>query len=140
MEEARADTTPPFLGAQHGMSVLLVEKDTLGGTCLNRGCIPTKCFLSDTDLFDQAKRSSVLTGSDGLGFNLMAMLQRKANVVNTMVGGLTKIMASHHIEIINGRASLEGSGRLWVGSRLYKAKNIILATGSQPAVPPFHHY
>jgi dihydrolipoamide dehydrogenase len=129
-------------GAQHGLKVLLVEKDALGGTCLNRGCIPTKCFVYDSKLFEAAKKSSILTGTDSLAIDPHKMLNRKRTVVNTMVNGLGSLLKSNGIDIVNGTARLLGTGKLQVKTSEgpgmnYSARNIILATGSKPAVPPF---
>ncbi len=126
-----------IIAAQHGLSVLLAERDALGGTCLNRGCIPTKSFLADTGLLEKATHSPVLTGTDKLKLDLKAMVARKNKVVTTMVTGLSKIMDSHGITVVSGQARLEGPGRIRIGPRLYKAENIILALGSRPAVPGF---
>jgi dihydrolipoamide dehydrogenase len=129
-------------GAQHGLKVLLVEKDTLGGTCLNRGCIPTKCFVYDSKLLKAAKISTVLTGNDSLAVDPLKMITRKRSVVKTMVDGLAGILRSNGIEIIQGRGTLLGPGKLQVQpaggpARIYKARNIILANGSKPARLPF---
>jgi dihydrolipoamide dehydrogenase len=129
-------------GAQHGLKVLLVEKGALGGTCLNRGCIPTKCFVYDSKLFKAAKSSPVLTGADSLAVDPLQMVARKRSVVKQLVGGLSGILSSHGIEVVSGSGQLIGSGKLRVqttegSGRNYEARNIILATGSKPAVPPF---
>ena len=72
-------------GAQNGLNVLLLEKEALGGTCLNRGCIPTKCFIHDTKLLESAKTSQVLTGNENLSVNPVEMVSRKRDVVKGIV-------------------------------------------------------
>ena len=128
--------------AQNGLKTLLIEKDTLGGTCLNRGCIPTKCFVHDTKLFHGAKTSSLLKGADSLSFDVRQMVSRKRGVVKTLVGGLDAIMRSHGIEVAQGVGEVIAPGRLRViaagaAAREVQAKHIVLAMGSKPAVPPF---
>ena len=130
------------LGAQQGMRVLLVEKETLGGTCLNRGCIPTKSFVHDTRVLATARESGVLTGKSGLGIDIGLMVARKNKVVAANVGGLEAIIRSRGIDIAIGLGELSGPGCIKVRSALgepqtYHARNIILANGSRPAVPGF---
>jgi len=129
-------------GAQHGLKVLLVEKGALGGTCLNQGCIPTKCFVYDSKLFKATKSSPVLTGADSLAVDPLKMVTRKRAVVKQLVGGLGAILSSHGIKVVSGTGQLLGPGKLRAqttegAGHNYEARNIILATGSRPAVPPF---
>jgi len=129
-------------GAQLGLKVLLVERRQLGGTCLNRGCIPTKCFIYDSKLFQAAKRSRVLAGTDSLTLDPLKMMQRKQKVVNKMVAGLNHILDTHDIRIVRGTGHLLGPGRLRIeGSEapdeMVQANHIVLANGSRPAVLPF---
>lgn len=128
-------------GAQRGLKVLLVEKDSLGGTCLNKGCVPTKCFVSDSKLFHSAVASSVLSGREQLGIDSEKMVARKRNVVDALRKGLRVLMRSNGIEVVEGRGRLLSSGRLsveqrGVGESEVRARHIVLATGSRPAVPP----
>lgn len=129
-------------GAQKGLSVALVEKDMLGGTCLNRGCIPTKSLVYDSKLFKAAKSAAILGGSEGLYVDAAKLLARKRQVVSTMVNGLEKIVKSQGVDIIQGTGVLAAPGRVQVtpeeSSPLsLEARNVILAMGSRPAVPPF---
>ncbi len=129
-------------GAQNALKTLLIEKDALGGTCLNRGCIPTKCFIRDTKLFHGAKHSPLLVGAEGLSFDARQMILRKRGVVKTLVGGLDAIMKSHGIEVAQGTGEVIGPGRLRVSTagaaaREVQARHIILAMGSKPSMPPF---
>ena len=99
-------------GAQHGLKTLLVEKDALGGTCLNRGCVPTKCFIYDTKLFYGAKSSPLLKGADALSLDVQKMVARKRGVVKNLVGGLGAIMRSHGIEVVQGAGELTAPGKV----------------------------
>jgi len=130
--------TAAIRGAQHRLKVLLIEKDSLGGTCLNRGCIPTKSFVYDAKLLHAAKNSSVLTGTSTLSIDLGKMVARKRQIVKKMVGGLKTVIQSHRIDLIQGRGVLNAPGCVSVhladGSfRHYQVANIILAIGSRPA-------
>jgi dihydrolipoamide dehydrogenase len=129
-------------GARHGLKTVLAERDALGGTCLIRGCIPTKCFIYDTKLLHNAKTSSVLKGTETLSLDTGKMVARKRKVVKNLVGGLGAIMRSHGIEVAQGAGELAAPGRLMVkgpdgSAREYPFKHIILATGSRPALLPF---
>lgn len=129
-------------GAQHGLKVLLVEKDSLGGTCLNRGCISTKCFIHDAKILEAAKTSQVMMGIGTLSIDLGKMVARKRQVVKTLVSGLGKIMDDYEIDVDQGVGELIAPGRIRVGpsgesTKEYGVKHIILATGSEPAVPAF---
>jgi len=129
-------------GAQQGLKVILVEKDSLGGTCMNRGCIPTKCFFYDTTTLEAAKTSQVLTGAGRLSIDPSKMVARKRHVVNTLVSGIEKIMKSYGIEVVQGFGELIAPGRMMVRranglSKEYQSRHMILATGSKPALPDF---
>ena len=103
-------------GAQNGLKTLLIEKDALGGTCLNRGCIPTKCFIHDTKLFHGAKNSPFLKGTKALSLDMREMVSRKRGVVKTLVGGLGTIMKGYGIEVVQGKGEVTAPGRLKVSA------------------------
>ena len=131
-------------GAQSGLKVLLVEKDALGGTCLNRGCIPTKCFIHDTKLLQEAKTSQVLTGAGSLRIDISRMIMRKREVVDRLVKGVDTILKSHSVEIAPGHGELMAPRRTKIhyqdgSSKEVESRNVILATGSRPADLPFLH-
>jgi dihydrolipoamide dehydrogenase len=129
-------------GAQKGLKVLLIEKDTLGGTCLARGCIPTKSLYYDSKLFKAARSSSVLSGTETLSIDPLKMKARKQQLVQALSGGLESVIGSNGIKIVSGMGQLVSPGRLKVVApdgtiAFFEARNIILATGSRPAVPSF---
>lgn len=128
--------------AQEGLKVLLVEKDRVGGTCLNRGCIPTKSFLSDLKIFEEARTSKVLTGVEGLGIDIHEMVKRKDKVVGMQVRGLVGIIQSYGIRLEQGKGELITPESIAVSGKdgkknEFKARNIILAGGSKVVVPSF---
>jgi len=127
--------------AQMGARVLVIERDELGGTCLNWGCIPTKVFLSDVKPLRRIKISSVYEGKEGLSLNLKKMVNRKNEVVSTMADGIATLFKSNHIHCVRGGASFLGSKTIGVvqdGKReTYAANSIIIATGSTAGtIPP----
>jgi len=129
-------------GSQQGLKVLLIEKDSLGGTCLNRGCIPTKSLIYDTRLLASVKSSKILNNTEPVSIDTAGMINRKRNVVKTLVGGVGAILGSHGVDVVNGLGELIDPGKLRVAlsdgsAKEYQAKKVILATGSRPTVLPF---
>jgi len=128
---------------QYGLSVAIVEKDKLGGTCLNRGCIPTKAMLSSAELFAKIKKSDSygITVSD-FSVNMQQVIDRKNEIVSLQVGGLDKLFKIRKIAVFNQFGSIvtgnidEHSVKLEDGTIL-EGKNIVLATGSEPLDIPF---
>ena len=130
-----------ILGARQGLKVLLVEKDSLGGTCLNRGCIATKSMIYDSRLYRAVRTSPVLEGVNLLSISGEKMIQRKRQVVQGLVAGLDAIIRSNGIEVVKGNGELLGPGKVAVAHgrqsrREVQCRGVILATGSRPAVPP----
>ncbi len=130
--------------AQLGLSVALVEKRaTLGGTCLNIGCVPSKALLQSSHLFHQvghdAAEHGIVVAPPQL--DLPAMLARKQQVVDEVVGGLGLLMKKNEIQVIRGTATLESGHRVRVsgeeGDQHLTGRYVILATGSQPVELPF---
>jgi len=128
--------------AQLGARVTLIEKDRIGGTCLNRGCIPTKALLSDAKLLRSLKRSPVFESILSEGFNpLHSMMERKKKVVQEMVRGVELLLQSYRITVKSGQADLLGTDRIVFQDRegrqeTIDADGIILAPGSQTKVLP----
>lgn len=122
--------------AQGGKKVCLIEKQFLGGTCLNVGCIPTKTLLSHADLFHRMSHAAefgIELGS--ILLNYAKMKQRKDSVIEKMRKGLQGLLQSNHITIIQGQAEFISSKELKItGKQTCKveAEQIIIATGSEP--------
>lgn len=129
--------------AQLGMKVALVERyPTLGGTCLNVGCIPSKALLDSSEHFHQAAThfSDHGIGIGKLSLDLPAMVARKNAVVDATVKGIEFLMKKNRIEVFHGHGSFVGPGRVQVKKAegetlLLEAPKIIIATGSKPVVP-----
>ena len=127
--------------AQLGGRVLLVEKDQLGGVCLNWGCIPTKTLLKSADKWRELQHCEEfgLKAAD-ISFDFAAIAARRDAVIAQLRGGVEQLVKSNDIEIKRGTARLLGGGRVAVaaggGTEEVTAKAIILATGSSPAALP----
>lgn len=126
--------------AQKGACVCLVEKDKVGGTCLNRGCIPTKALYS-TALTLQRIRGAGAHGIDAgeIRFDYSRAAARKDDVVTKLVSGVEQLLKGNGVDVFRGEASLEGPGRVKIRREdvtgHIRAKQIILATGSVAARP-----
>ncbi|MGE0096674.1 MAG: dihydrolipoyl dehydrogenase [Alphaproteobacteria bacterium] len=125
--------------AQLGMSVACVEKRaSLGGTCLNIGCIPSKALLHSSEKFHDAKHSFAEHGIKvtGLELDLPAMMARKDKVVDTLTKGIAFLFKKNKIEWVAGTATIPAAGQVKVtdakgGARTLTAKRILIATGSE---------
>jgi dihydrolipoamide dehydrogenase len=128
--------------AQLGAKVILIEKDRIGGTCLNRGCIPTKALLSDAKLLRSLKHSPVFQGLLAEGFDpLESMMVRKRRVVDEMVKGIEILLQSQRISVKKGHADLLEPDRILFRDQdgrgeTLEADGIILAPGSRTKVLP----
>ena len=131
--------------AQLGMKVACVEKSpTLGGTCLNIGCIPSKAMLDSSELYHLAKQRFKKHGIsfDGLTLDLSAMLARKDKVVKDLTDGVRHLFKKNNIEVFSGTARLTSPQTVAValndgGRAELSAGHILLATGSEPVKLPF---
>jgi dihydrolipoamide dehydrogenase len=131
--------------AQLGMKVACVEKSrTLGGTCLNVGCIPSKAMLDSSELFHLAKERFKKHGIqfEGLSLDLAAMLARKNEVVKGLTDGVRYLFRKNKIEPVFGKARVSSPNSVHVelsegGSVDLQARQILLATGSEPSGLPF---
>lgn len=118
-------------GAQLGMKVALVEGDKLGGTCLHRGCIPTKALLHSAEIADTIRESEAFGVESTLGRIDMAGVQKfKEGVVGRLYKGLQGLVSSRRIDLIQGWGTLAGPDTVEVNGTRYQGKNIVLATGS----------
>lgn len=126
--------------AQMGASVCLVEQDRVGGTCLNRGCIPTKALFSTAHLLRRIRGAAEMgIRVEGVELDFARAMERKDQVVAKLVGGVEQLLKGNGVEVFKGSASLEAPGRISIRAPgmlgHVRARNIILSTGSVPAVP-----
>ncbi|WP_028649681.1 dihydrolipoyl dehydrogenase [Nocardiopsis sp. CNT312] len=119
--------------AELDMSVVLIEKDKLGGTCLHRGCIPTKALLHSAEVADSAKESEAFgVKATFEGIDIEAVHKYKGKVIGGLHKGLTGLVKSRKITVVEGEGKLTGTDEVTVDGAVYKGRSIVLATGSQP--------
>ena len=128
--------------AQLGLKVAVVEKDELGGTCLNWGCIPTKAWIVSAHLLEQIKRArefGIEVGEPRINWGWL--LERKQRVVKQLTGGVKTLLQGRQVEIVRGTAKLTSAHKMTValaegGAADLSADHILLATGAAATLPP----
>jgi dihydrolipoamide dehydrogenase len=126
--------------AQMGASVLVVEKGELGGTCLNRGCIPTKSFLSDVQTLRKVRGADLFVNGKSVSIDVAKMVARKDQVVETMKRGIGILFESRKITLAKGQARFVDAKTIEVSAdgkvKTYGAAHTVIATGSRVASLP----
>jgi len=126
--------------AKKNKKILLIEKNKIGGTCLNIGCIPTKSLLYSSNLYDKINnlKEFGLT-AENVDYDWGKIIERKNQIINRLVKGVEFLLKKNNIEIIKGTASFKNEKTIKVKNRSFKGKNIIIATGSTPVSPPIEY-
>src|SRR5919201_2994628 len=124
--------------AQLGMKTAVVEKDKVGGRCLNYACIPAKAVLRVADILTEVDEAGEFgIEVDGRKVDFGKVYERRAKVVKTLTGGVSGLFKKNQIDVLEGQGSLAGNGGVKVGDEPYEAsKAIVLATGSVPKPIP----
>lgn len=123
-------------GAQLGMKVAIVEREHLGGICLNWGCIPTKAMLRSSEVFHLMHRAKEFgLKADNIGYDLEAVVKRSRAIAGQLSGGIGHLMKKNKVTVFMGEATIPAKGRVSVkaekGVQELTAKNIVLATGAR---------
>ena len=127
--------------AQAGLNVVLFEKNALGGTCLNVGCIPTKTLLYSSKLYYNAVNGNKYgIKAEGVQFEYDKIVARKNKVVRKLIAGIKAKMTNNNVTVINGEATVvenaNGVVTIACGDEQYQAEKLLICTGSQVAIPP----
>jgi len=128
-------------GAQLGMSVAIVEREHLGGICLNWGCIPTKAMLRSSEVFHLMHRAKEFgLKADNIDYDLDAVVKRSRQVAGQLSGGIGHLMKKNKVTVFMGEANIPAKGKVSVktekGTEDLTAKNIVLATGARARTLP----
>ena len=123
-------------GAQLGLKVAIVEREHMGGICLNWGCIPTKALLRSSEVFHLMHRAKEFgLSAEKIGYDLDAVVARSRGVAKQLNGGVGHLLKKNKVTTVMGTAKLAGPGKVAVttdkGEEVLSAKNIVLATGAR---------
>lgn len=136
------------LAAKSGLETILIEKQWLGGACLNEGCIPTKCLCRSAEVIDLIRESDVLLGVENTAvkYDFSKVMERKSGVVDTLKAGVDSLLKSANVSVVIGAASFKDAHTIVVenaknqaGEEVeaeYSADNIIIATGAETKFLP----
>jgi dihydrolipoamide dehydrogenase len=121
---------------QIGLKTAIVEKENIGGMCLNWGCIPTKTIIESAKMFDSIKKASEF-GIEGIDVKTLVLdwqkvKKRSQRIVRRLTKGVEYLLKKNGVEIINGTALIQSENSVIVEKQLLETKNIIIATGSRP--------
>ena len=127
--------------AHAGLKTLLFEKNSLGGVCLNEGCIPSKALLNSAKTYLHAKHASMYgVNTENVAVDQAKVIERKRKVVKTLVSGVGAKMRQHKVVVVKEEATIDGKCadgfKIKSASGTYTGKKLIIATGSSAAVPP----
>ena len=123
--------------AQLGASVTLVESVKIGGTCLNRGCMPTKALLHSAEVYELATKSADIgiLGRD-VGVDWARVQANRQSVSDRLTSGVAALMRANKIRVVDGKAEFTGPKTVQVGAETISADKVIIAVGSKPNMPP----
>jgi dihydrolipoamide dehydrogenase len=126
-----------FRAAELGLSVVLIEKDKLGGTCLHRGCIPTKALLHAAEVADSTRDADQFGVRAALeGIDIDGVNKYKDNIVSGLYKGLQGLAKAHKVTMVEGAGTLVDANTVEVDGTRYTGKNVVLATGSYSKTLP----
>lgn len=134
-----AGYTAAFQARSKGLSVVLFEKDKVGGVCLNRGCIPTKAILHSAELYEEMKSATELgITAENLSFDYSKVVERKDKIVEKLRKSLELSLKNSGVVVVNAEAKItphtmkDGENQVFASGEIYECKKIITATGSKP--------
>lgn len=127
--------------AQLGMKVAVIENREVGGTCLNRGCIPTKTLIHASQIYNEMKSlEEIGLYGENFSYDIMKIHERKDKVLDQIRSGILQLLKSNKITLLNGKGTIVSQGKVLVenqdGKEEVEAKHILIATGSVPSLPP----
>lgn len=126
--------------AQQGAKVAIVEKESIGGVCLNWGCIPTKALLKSAKVYKTFMHSEdygiTIADKSKIKVNFSDVIKRKDSVVSKLTGGVKVLLNKNGVEVFNGLGTIVDKNTVKVNNETLTTKNIIIATGASPVIPP----
>ena len=126
-----AGYTLAMLLAKQGKTIVLFEKDKIGGTCLNRGCIPTKAFLHSSEIYNSMFKMEGVT-FDNVKLDFSKVVERKNNIVDKLRKSLELAVKNSGVKVVYKEAFIQDKNSIKACDEIYKMENIVIATGSKP--------
>jgi len=126
-------------GAQLGAKVAIIEKNEVGGVCLNIGCIPTKALIKSARVYKEilsANEFGIDLDKENVKVNLSQVIKRKDEVVSKLTSGVSMLLKKNKVDIYNGEAKVKDKNTVEVNGEILYTKNLIIATGARPVIPP----
>src|SRR3989337_315665 len=121
-----------------GLKTAIVEREKLGGICLNWGCIPTKALLRTSEINHYLTHASTYgLSAEKVGFDLAAIVDRSRKIPGQLNMGVKGLMKKNKIAVVEGEGKLAGKGKLQVGDKILEARHILIATGARARDLPF---
>lgn len=132
-----AGYTAAVKAAEYGYHTALVEADSLGGTCLNRGCIPTKTLLYSAELYEKLKNRRIPgVSAENISCSVEALWDRKAEVVETLRQGILGMLKKAKVDVYEGKGKITDHHSVQVNGEILSTEKILVTTGAVPSVPP----
>ena len=123
--------------ARNGLSVILFEKNRIGGTCLNRGCIPMKSLIESARVLNSCREGDLYgIHGENISFDYERVNRRRDEVVSSLRSGVERSLKTNKVEVVYGRAKIVSPDTVSCEGELYCGDHIIIATGSVPSIPP----
>ena len=116
---------------KQGLDVVLIDREWVGGTCLNAGCIPTKALVRSSETYNELLSEDLGIEYESLNINLEKVIDKKDDVKNRLVSGIEFLLDKHGVQLIRGEAQFKDNDIVLVNDQEISAKNIIIATGSK---------
>ena len=129
-----------IVAAQLGAKVCIVEKDGLGGTCTQRGCIPTKYFHSIGEIIRRAKGAKRYGIEGNFSLNYDVLKSKMFSTVSKLASGIKLLLENNDVDLINGEAKIISENKIGVNDKILETKNIVIATGSHPICIPGYEF
>lgn len=132
-----AGYTAADVAGKAGLSVVLFEKQNVGGVCLNDGCIPTKTLLYSAKTYDSARHASKYgVNVSDVSFDLSKIIARKTRIVRKLVLGVKAKLTSNRVTLIQGEAFIINPNTVRCSEKVYECESMIVCTGSETFIPP----
>ncbi|MBR4471948.1 MAG: dihydrolipoyl dehydrogenase [Erysipelotrichaceae bacterium] len=123
--------------ARNGLKTVLFEKNKIGGTCLNRGCIPMKSLIQSAHVYKDAKDGELFgVSAENVSLNYDRVKERRDEVVTQLRTGVEKSLKANKVDVVNGEAKIIEKDKVSCNGEVYEGDHIVIAAGSIPAIPP----